>query len=335
MARRVIVIDHAWPDLDIEREVLSRCGASLIAAGTGDEEECLRLAPTAQAILVNWKPVSRAVLTAATDCQTVARYGIGIDNIDVQAATELGMIVSRVADYCADEVAEHALALLMALRRHVVAFSRQTRAGGWDNSAFGPINRIRGTVLGIVGWGAIARAVADRACGLGMEVRVFTRTPPAGGWPAGVSPVGSLPEMAAEVDHLSVHVPLTEQTRSLIDERVLRCLKPTAVVINTARAPVIDAIALARALRDGRIAGAGLDVLDAEPPAPDNPLIGMDNVIVTPHAAFNSTEALGTLRRQAAANVLAVLQGKVPQTVANPEVLTSPVLRLGKRETLP
>jgi D-3-phosphoglycerate dehydrogenase len=278
--------------------------------------------------MVNWRPLPRSVLAAAVRCRTVARYGTGLDNIDVAAATELGMVVSRVASYCADEVAEHATALLLALRRHVVPFTAQTRAGGWDNAAFGPMRRIRGSMLGIVGWGTIGRAVAQRGLGLGMQVTVFTRTDPPGGFPDGVRAAGSLLELAAAADHLSIHVPLTEQTRGMIDGTVLAAMGPEAVLINTSRGAVVSASDLIRAIRGGSIAGAALDVLDADPPAPGNPLIGLRNVLVTPHAAFNSVEALTELRRQAAANVVSALRGEVPAGIVNPEVLDAPELRL-------
>jgi D-3-phosphoglycerate dehydrogenase len=327
MARRVLVVDCAWPDLDIEQQVLSEADVELVAAESGDSDELLRLAPRVDAIMVNWRPLTRAVLEAAGRCRTVARFGVGVDNIDVDAATELGIVVSRVTDYCVDEVAEHTIALLLALRRRIVAFSAQTRAGGWDNDAFGPMHRLRGTTMGILGWGAIGQAVAGLAHGFGMDVEVFSRSAPPDGWPAGVRATRSLLELASRVDHLSVHVPLTEQTVGLVDEAVLRVMRPSAVLLNAARGPIVDSAELARAVRDGRIAGAGIDVLDGDPPSPGNPLIGLDNVIVTPHAGFNSVEALETLRRQAAANVLAVLDGGRPSSVANPEVLDHPAPR--------
>jgi len=228
-----------------------------------------------------------------------------------------------------DEVAEHTIAMLLALGRHLVDFAAQTGAGGWDNAAFGPMRRIRGGTLGIVGWGPIGQAVAGRAVGLGMAVLVFSRSLQGRGLPAGVTAAGSLRELAAAVDYLSIHVPLTEDTRGLVDESVLEVMRPHAFVINTARGPIIDAAALASAVLDRRIAGAALDVLDADPPSPGHPLLGLDRVFITPHAAFNSIEALATLRREAAANVLAVLNREIPHHLANPEVLRTRGLRMG------
>lgn len=327
---RVLVVDHAWPDLDIEQQILAAADVELVTAGNGGADAALRLAPTADAIMVNWAPLPRPVLEAATRCRTVARFGIGVDNIDIDAATELGIVVSRVTGYCIDEVAEHTIGLLLALRRKLVAFAAHTRAGGWDNAACGALHRIRGSTMGIVGWGAIAKAVAGLASGLGMQVQVYSRSTPANGWPGGIRPVGSLVELASQVDHLSVHVPLTDATAGLVGESVLYAMRPSAVVLNTARGPIVDTVALATAIRDGRIAGAGIDVLDAEPPRAANPLLELDNVIVTPHAAFNSTESVATLRRRAAENVLAVLEGRRPRNIANAAVIDHPAPRFSK-----
>lgn len=332
-ACRVLVVDHAWPDLDIEQELLSAAEVELVAVNGAGADQVLRHAPTADAIMVNWAPLPRPVLAAATRCRTVARFGVGVDNIDVDAATELGILVTRVTDYCIDEVAEHTIALLLALRRKIVAFAGQTRAGGWDNAAFGPMHRIRGTTMGVVGWGPIGQAVAALALGLGMRVEVYSQpAPQEDGLPPGVRLASSLAELASHADHLSVHVPLTGATAGLISEPVLRLMRPSAVVLNAARGPIVDTRALAEAIREGRIAGAGIDVLDADPPSRGNPLLALDNVVVTPHAAFNSVESIQALRRQATGNVLAVLEGRSPSSIANPEVLDHPAPRFRRPE---
>jgi D-3-phosphoglycerate dehydrogenase len=325
--RRALVIDYAWPDLEIEREVLADAGIEVAAADTGLEAELLRLAADFDALMVNWLPLSGRVLRAATRCRTVARFGVGVDNIDVDTATRLGIPVTRVSSYCIDEVAEHTMALLLALRRRIVPFAAQTTAGGWDNTASGPLHRLRGSTFGVAGWGAIGRAVADLARGLGMKVEAWSRSTPPQGWPSDVRPASSLLELAGRVDHLSMHVPLTAETTGLVGEEVLRAMRPNAVLLNTARGAIVDTAALADAVRERRIAGAGIDVLDADPPAPGNPLIGLENVLVTPHAAFNSVEAIATLRRQAAVNVVTVLNGGRPRDIVNPEVFDSPALR--------
>ena len=289
---------------------------------------CPGLAADFDAMMVNWRPLRAEVIAAARRCRTIARFGVGVDNIDVDAATAHGIVVSRVPDFCVDEVAEHALALMLSLGRRIVALAEQTRVGGWSNTAAGPMYRIRGSVLGIVGWGSTAQALASRAVGIGMRVLVHSRTVAEVTLPPGVSAASSLLDLAAQADYLSVHVPLTDQTRGLIDETVLRAMRATAYLINTARGPIVDTDALARGLREGWIAGAGIDVLDGDPPAPGNPVIGLPTAVVTPHAAFNSVEALHHLRHQAATNVLDALVGRAPKDLVNPEVLTKHDLRL-------
>jgi D-3-phosphoglycerate dehydrogenase len=274
-----------------------------------------------------WKPVTAAVLEAARQCRVVARYGVGLDNIDVARAGELGILVTNVPTFCEDEVAEHALALILALTRNVVQFARQTAAGGWDNAAFGPMRRLRGQVLGIVGYGALGRSLAIRARALGMRVIIYTRTKPPGETDAALTFVASLDELLRQADVVSLHVPLTQCTHDLIGAREIAHMKRGALLINTSRGAVVNSDALADALVSGHLGGAGLDVMAGEPPATDDRLLALDQVIVTPHAAFFSAESTLALRRGAAQSVADVLAGRLPQHVVNMHVLTSPVLR--------
>jgi len=325
MAQRVLVTDHAW-ELDIEREILAAAGAELIVAPPGGEQALAAASAATDAILTNWRPVPAAVLEAATSCLAVVRYGVGLDNIDVAAASRLGIVVANVPGFCADEVAEHALALMLALQRRVVRFADQTRSGGWDHLAFGPMRRVRGQVLGIVGLGRIGRAVAERAAGLGMTVLGLARPEGSGPAPPGVA-LASLADLLARSDVLTLHVPLTDATRGLIGAAELAAMKPGALLVNTSRGAVVDGGALVDALRRGHLGGAALDVLAREPPAPSDPLLALDQVIVTPHAAAFSIESTLELQRRAAASVVAVLGGVRPAHVVNPEVLRSPALR--------
>lgn len=324
----VLVTDYAWPSLEIERAILSRVGARLLVAGSGTEEELTALAPEADAILTCWRPVTAAVLDAAAKCRTVARYGVGLDNIDVRRATELGIVVSNVPDYCVEEVSDHTAALILALTRHIVPFTTQVSAGKWDNTASGPMRRLRGQTLGLVGTGTIARCVADKMAGFGMRVLAWSPSVSAGE-PIGAkaTAVGSLDELLAQSDVLSLHVPLTGTTRGLIDAAALARMKPSALLVNTARGAVVDTAALATALRAGKLSGAGLDVLPDEPPRADDPLLTLDNVILTPHAAFASVEAIEELQTKAAENVAAVLGGEVPPYAVNGEVYGRPEVR--------
>jgi phosphoglycerate dehydrogenase-like enzyme len=325
-ARRVLVTDYAWPDLDVERSVLAPAGVELVVARTGGEAELRGLAHDVEAILTCWARVPASVLAAAPHCLTVARYGVGLDNIDVDEATRLGMVVSNVPDYCVDEVADHTMALLLASARRLSALQRDVRANGWDNTAGGMPRRLSNAVLGLVGFGAVARAVARRAVAHGLRVVAYARTTPPPG-PEGVTFAASLAELLAASDIVSLHLPLAQATRGIIGAAELALCKPSAVLLNTARGGLVDTAALVRALESGALAGAGLDVTDPEPLPAGHPLRSRDDVILTPHAAFYSDGSIRELAGKAAHNVLDVLSGRLPRWVSNPAVLDSPALR--------
>lgn len=324
MTARVLVTDIAWPTTDVEREVLAAADAELVLAPSGEEAELVRLAADADAILTCWAKVPAEVLDAAVNCRTVARYGVGVDNIDVARATELGMVVSNVPVYCVDEVADSALLGILALARRLLPLTRDIAAGGWGRDVPGAGTRLRGKVLGLVGLGVIGSALASRAQALGLQVIGFDRS---GQAPAGGRAVASLDELLDQADVVSLHVPLTERTHHLIGAAQLQRMKPTAWLVNTARGPLVDNAALLGALESGAIAGAALDVTDPEPLPAEHPLRTRDDVVLTPHTAFSSDGSLIELAQKAATNVVDVLQGRVPATVVNHEVLASPALR--------
>jgi len=323
----VLLTDYAWPSLEIEREILGAVGAELVVAETGEEDELIALAPQADAILTNWKRVPPGALDAAPGCLVVSRLGVGLDNIPVDRATELGMLVTNVPDFCLEEVSDHAMALLLACARRVVTFARSTHAGEWNLELGRGLPRLRGQTLGLVGLGSIARTLVPKARGFGLDVIAYTPRLTSDALPHGVRPATSLEELLAVSDYVSLHAPSTSETRGLIGEAELRAMKSSAYLINTSRGALLDENALARALANGWIAGAALDVLSQEPPPPDHPLIGLDRVIVTPHAAFYSEVAIAELETKAARNVADVLSGRVPATVVNPEVLERSNLR--------
>ncbi len=321
---RVLATDIAWPAADVERAVLAEAGATLVVAPTGDVAELAALAVDVDAILTCFAKVPAEVLDAAPRCRTVARYGVGVDNIDVDHATRLGMIVSNVPTYCTDEVADSALLGILALARRLVPFSRDVAAGGWGRSVPGTSVRLRGRVLGLVGLGTIARALVPRARAVGLDVVAFSRANSAD---PEIRTVSSLTELLGAADIVSLHVPLTEETHHLVGARQLAAMKPTAWLVNTARGGLVDTAALLDALDAGVIAGAALDVTDPEPLPADHPLRGRDDVVLTPHVAFSSDGSLAELARKAAGNVVDVLRGRVPHSVVNPGVLTSTALR--------
>jgi D-3-phosphoglycerate dehydrogenase / 2-oxoglutarate reductase len=321
---RVLVTDVAWPTTDVEARVLAAAGVDLVLAPSGDPAELVRLAADADAILTCFAKVTAEVLDAAPRCRTVARYGVGVDNIDVVRATELGVVVSNVPVYCVDEVADSALLGILALARRLLPLTRDVAAGRWGGDVPGAGTRLRGKVLGLVGLGVIGSALAARAQVLGFDVIAYDLS----GRPVpGVRVVDSLDELLAEADAVSLHVPLTERTHHLIGAAQLKAMKPTAWLVNTARGPLVDTGALLAALNAGDIAGAALDVTDPEPLPADHPLRTRDDVVLTPHTAFSSDGSLAELATRAATNVVDVLQGRVPATVVNPDVLGSSALR--------
>ncbi|WP_313816006.1 C-terminal binding protein [Citricoccus sp.] len=325
MRPRILVTDHPGADLEVERRVLAEAGADIVVAQSGGEEHLAELARDVDAIVTCFAQVTETVLRSATRCLTVARTGVGVDNIDVRTATELGMVVSNVPVYCTDEVADHALALMLALNRQLVPLSRSAAGGGWDRQAAPLPARLRGKVLGLVGMGEIGRALVPRARALGLEVMALRRHREV---PAGVRTVDTLEALLAQSDIVSLHLPQTEQTLGLLGARELALMKPTAVLVNTARGGLVDTEALLAALERGALAGAGLDVTDPEPLPADHRLRSLDQVILTPHAAFASEGSLTELSQKAATNVADVLRGTVPADVVNPGVLDSVSLRL-------
>ncbi|MXZ22481.1 MAG: C-terminal binding protein [Caldilineaceae bacterium SB0665_bin_25] len=328
MTSRILITDIAWPDFEIEKEVLSAVEGEIMLAGGGTPAEIIALAPQADAILTCWKDVPAEALDIAPNCKVVSRYGIGLDNIPIGRATELGMLVTNVPDFCLEEVSDHVMALLLATARQLLPLARNPDRSGWTRETPRPIPRVRGQTLGLIGFGNIARALVPKALGFGLRVIAYTPRLRQSDTPAGVEVTNDLAALLSASDYVSIHCPLTEETAHIIDEAALAQMKSSALLINTSRGGVIDEEALIRTLQDGRIGGAALDVTDPEPPSADNPLLALENVIVTPHAAFYSVAATAELARKAAANVVTVLQGGVPQTLVNAEVLDRDNCRL-------
>ena len=318
---KVLITDYVWPDVEVERRILSEVGAKVVVSPSGAERDLVRLAVDVDAIMTCFAQVTPAVVRAAERCVHIARYGIGVDNIAVDVATELGIVVTNVPAFCVHEVAEHTLALLLACARKVTRYDRAIRSGRWDLQVGKPLFRLSGSTLGIVGFGKIGRALAGKAGGLGL--RILVHDPYAAAAEFGDLPVEpcDLDELLRRSDFVSLHAPLTGDTRAMIGEAELRKMKPSAYLVNTSRGALIDLPALERALREGWIAGAGLDVLPQEPPPADSPLLSLDNVVLTCHAAFYSEQSLAELQSSAAREVARVLGGQLPTNLVNPQVL--------------
>lgn len=320
--RKVLVTDYTWPSLDIEREVLREVEAEVVTPSPSSGDSLASLARDADAIMTCFAPVTRELLSEAPKCLVVARYGIGVDNIDVDACTELGILVTNVPDYCVDEVSDHVMAMLLAWNRRLAHFDAQVKKGQWDKTDLNvPVVRLRGRKLGIVGFGKIGKAVCQKAKAFGLEVLAFDPYVSAETATALGARLVDLPRLLQESDFVTLHTPLTSETRHIIGEKQLMRMKPSAFLINAARGPLVDEKALYRALTQGWIAGAGLDVLEEAPPPPDYPLLQLDNVIITPHVAFFSQQSLQELERRSAAEVARVLRGEMPENVVNKQAL--------------
>jgi D-3-phosphoglycerate dehydrogenase / 2-oxoglutarate reductase len=315
---RALVLEHVFPDIRPEREVLEPQGIEVLDGTELHADARLVLAEEADAVLVQYSTIDAAAVARLRRCRVIGSYGVGYDQIDVAAAAARGITVVHVPDYGTEEVSDHALCLLLALARGLAGLQAALRAGQWDYTTSGPLHRLRGRTLGIVGFGRIGRRVAAKARGFGL--RILACDPFLAPSAFGAHDVESRPldRLLGEADLVSLHVPLTEATRGLLDTRAFDRLKPGAYLVNTARGAVVDEAALLRALDSGRLVGAGLDVLALEPPAPDHPLLRHPRVLVTPHSAWYTEEAMRDLQRLLAEDVARVLAGQPPRCPVTP-----------------
>lgn len=316
----VVVLDHPARDIDVEAEIWRAAGLEAVQASHEPESRVLDVLSQADAILTALRPITCALVEAGARLKIITRAGVGVDNIDVECATRHGVIVSNVPGYCTGEVADHAMTMLMSLARNLAAYQVSARSGVPAGAARHIVHRLAGQVLGIVGLGRIGRAVARRASAFEMDVVAYD--PIAG--PAASQleiPLVDLPELLARSDFVTLHMPLTAATRGFIGRDELRHMKPSACLINTARADLVDQPALVSALREGRLAGAALDVFEPETLPVGHPLLALANVLLTPHVAYYSEESLLELRRTAATDIANVLTGRRPASVVNESVL--------------
>ena len=317
---RVVITDSRFAHYDTERQVLKAVDADVTVKHCQTEEDVVECARDAHGVIVRDQPFTERVMDSLGKCRVVGRYGVGVDNIEVEAATRHGIAVANVRDYAVNEVSEHALALLLSCARKTASHDRKIRAGAWDIAQQDPIHRIQGGTLGLVGLGRIPQVLVKKVKGL--EFRILACDPFVSKDVAaelGVELV-DLDTLLTESDYVSVHAPLNEQTRHMIDESALRKMKPTAILVNTARGGVVDTQALYRALKEGWINSAGLDVHEQEPAPADYCMFGLDNVVISDHAAWYSEESIAELQRGAAEAVAAVLAGGWPRFLVNPGV---------------
>ena len=315
MTHRIVVTDYDFPDLSIERSVIEAADADLRGEYARTPEEVIEAAAGADALLVQYAEVTEAVFEAL-DLQAVGRYGIGVDSIDLDAATEHDVPVVNVPDYCIEEVPTHALALLLSCIRKVPSYDRAIKGGEWDWTGGKPIHRLTGSTLGLVGFGKLPRRLRELVAGFDLDVLVYDPYVDAADVEAANAEKVDLDALLERSKYVSVHAPLTEETHHLIDAAAFERMREDAILINTARGPLVDIDALGEAVEAGEIAGAGLDVLPEEPPD-SIPPIDHESVVYTPHVAWYSEESMATMRRTVAEDVLGILQGDTPRNPVN------------------
>jgi D-3-phosphoglycerate dehydrogenase len=309
---KVVVSDQVFPSVEVEQALLADIDAELVVA-SGDVDSVLATAADADAILNTYLPWSAESIARLTRCKIIARYGIGFDNVDLKAAAGAGIVVTNVPDYSVEEVATHALALILASLRKVVTADRSVRAGTWSIDNFRPIRRLSTLTVGLIGYGRIARRIAAPLAALGADIIAHDPYLQPG---PDLPPLLEFDTVLSRSDIVSLHLPLTDETRGIIDRDALGRMRPEAILINTSRGPLVDLDALGDALRQGTIGAAGLDVFDVEP-LDASRVEGVPNLIVTPHMAYYSEEALAESQRKAATQVIKVLTGEKPDYRVN------------------
>jgi D-3-phosphoglycerate dehydrogenase len=314
---KVVISDYYYESLEQEKREMETAGAELLDYHCKTEDEVIEAAQGCDALICQFAPITRRVIETLTNCKIIVRYAIGVDNIDVQSATEHGIYVANVPDYGIDEVSNHAVALLLDCAKRLTYLAGQVKKGNCSYTVVKPLYRMQGRTLGLVGFGRIPRLVARKMAGFGMNLLTYDPyINTAAAQALKVVPV-SFEELLTRSDYISVHCPLTDDTRHMFDRAAFEKMKNTAVFVNTARGAVASDDALVWALENGQIAAAGVDVTEEEPIRPDHPLLKLDNAVVTPHTAWYSEEAVKSLQLKAAQEVARVLRGETPKNPVN------------------
>ncbi|HOW23408.1 MAG TPA: C-terminal binding protein [Sedimentibacter sp.] len=323
MAFKVAMADTIYPDFEVEKKVLAEINAELVLSPSKNPEDIIETAKDADALVVTYAKIPREIIEKLEKCKIIVRTGIGFDNIDLKAASEKGIYVANVPDYCWDEVSDHAMTLILALQRKIMILDKVVKSGNWGLSAAEPILGLRGQTLGLIGFGNIPKALAKKAQVFGFNVIAsdpFVTQEVADAY--NVKMVDQ-EELIRTADVISLHAPLIDETYHLANDEFFNKMKKSAFLVNTARGPLVDEEALYRALKENKIAGAALDVMNSEPPAKDNPLLTLDdaNLILTPHAAFYSEASSINLRKLSYEEVVRVLKGNAPKNCVNRKML--------------
>ena len=327
MKAKIVITDYNYENLDQEKEIFSDLGVELFDFQCRTEEEVIAAAKDADAVMVQFAPITRRVLESLKNCKVVVRYAVGFDNIDLGAATELGIRVVNVPDYCTEEVSEHTVMLLLAIARKLCPLNQAVKEDHWDFKVMRPVQRLKGTTVGLIGFGRIGRMVARKLSGFQFRIVVYDPyVEEALAAQYGVEFV-DFQTLVGESEFLSLHVPLYEETKHMIDKNVFGMMRKKPFIINTGRGGLIQEEDLVTALDQRIIRGAALDVMETEPILLSHPLQSYENVILTPHAAWYSEEALSAIQLFAAKEVERVLKGFEPKNLINQEVENSDALR--------
>jgi len=312
----VIVADCDHPSIDIEQAVLKDTCPQIRWLACRTEDEIIAQCQDGEGILIQYAPMTRRVLEQLPRCRIIARYGVGVDTVDLLAASDLGVVVSNVPDYGTNEVSDHALAMMLCLTRKIPMANAQIKRGQWDFRLMHPVHRHQVQTIGIIGLGRIGRAMAHKTHALGMKVVGFDPYLNPANLPDYVT-MASLEDLLRQSDVVSVHCPLTDVTRNMLDESMLSLMKPSAYLVNTARGCIVDEVALDKLLTDKKLAGAAMDVLAVEPGPATHPLFKHENFYCTPHMAWHSEESAQELKRKAAEETRRVLRGEAPMYQVN------------------
>lgn len=315
---RVAVTDHTFPELDIERAILREAGVEMVSGQCRTEEELIPLVADADAVITQFAPVRAGVIAAMSKAKSIVRYGIGVDNVDLDAARGRGIPVCNVPDYCIDEVADHTLSFILALTRQVVVHSNRVHQAAWGlGTPLASLKALSDMTVGVIGFGRIGRAVVRRLTAFGGRVLVHDPVADA----ADVVAAGAVPadsgKVFADSDCVTLHCPSTAQTRGMVNRQAIAAMRDGALLVNLSRGDLVDPSALLEALDSGKLSGAALDVFSPEPIPAGHPILKRDNVILAPHIASASVPAVGRLRRAAASLALASLRGEALGSVVN------------------
>lgn len=320
---KVVITDFDFGDVDVERNILEAVGAEVVALQSKREEDLFVAARDCAAMINQYARIGERTIAHMLQCEVIARYGVGVDIVDVEAATRKGILVTNVRDYCTEEVADHAIALWMALARKLPDYDRATHKGIWQWQSGKPIHRIRGRTMGVVSFGKIGQAIAERAKAFGVQMIAYDPFLSAHVAKEHGVELVSKADLLVRADYILMQAPMTPDTRHFLSDAEFSVMKPGAIVVNTGRGPTIDNQALYRALTEGHIAAAGLDDPEEEPAKraqwspSDNPIFTLPNVIVTPHAAYYSEESIHAARETAASEVARVLTKQAPKFPVN------------------